>query len=136
MGPASVVCGWVKGVTKKRHIWEEWRRDAAERLEKQSKDYAACVNEVAKERASMQKEHDEAAKKHAKAVKALKEARERERKEHLVEQRRLEVQTWKEKRAAAAERMAKAPPRLRKMWEQYVKDHDPPEPPDFNWKSR
>lgn len=146
LGRASVVCGWIKGVTHRRHAWEEWTRDAAQRLETQSIAYAACVNEIAKEREGMQKKRDEAEEMRSKALDAWRKARD-DRKDgkceaHVVEQRKVEVRDWELKREQRAKRMAKAPERVQQMWQQYVMKYHPrsskppPELTDFKWECR
>ena len=146
LGRASVVCGWIKGVTHRRHAWEEWTRDAAQRLETQSIAYAACVNEIAKEREGMQKKRDEAEEMRSKALDAWRKARD-DRKDgkceaHVVEQRKVEARDWELKREQRAKRMAKAPERVQQMWRQYVMKYHPrsskppPELTDFKWECR
>ena len=44
LGRASVICGWIKGVPCRAHIWETWHRRAAARFAAQSADYAAGMN--------------------------------------------------------------------------------------------
>ena len=134
LGRASVVCGWIKGVTKRRHIWEEWLRKAAARLAEQSEAYAECFNEDARERACLQKERDEASTEHEKAKRVWMAARERKKvKEHVLVQYRLEEEEKKKKIKEIEARMKNASPRLQRMWQQYVNEHKPPE---LTWKSR
>ena len=130
LGRASVVCGWIKGVTKRRHIWEEWTRDAAERLKAQSEEYAACASKAVKERELRRKESDEASRAHEKAKQRWEAARERTPRvlPHILVQHRLEVQASKQKAQEMEARMAKASPRLQAMWKQYVKKYKLPEP--------
>ena len=128
LGRASVVCGWIKGVTKRRHIWEEWMRDAAERLKAQSEEYAACASKAVKERELRRKESDEASRAHEKAKQRWEAARERTGVlPHILVQHRVEVQASKQKAQATEARMAKASPRLQAMWQQYVKKYQLPE---------
>ena len=129
LGRASVVCGWIKGVTKRRHIWEEWMRDAAERLKAQSEEYAACASKAVEERELRRKESDEASRAHEKAKQRWEAARERTPRvlPHILVQHRVEVQASKQKAQATEARMAKASPRLQAMWQQYVKKYQLPE---------
>ena len=138
LGRASVVCGWIRGVTRRRHQLEEWRRDAAARLVAQSKAYAACANAIAEKRETLQKEHEEAVREHNKARAALKAAKSAGKKAHIVEQHRVDVEQAKKTLATTAKEKADAPDTVQKLWKksQYVKDYEPPEPIGFKWESR